>query len=822
VSDLRYVLRQLRKTPLFFCAAVATLAIGTGATTAIFSTVNATLLRPLPFPHPEQLVDVHTRSLTGYVTTGLLSGLEITALNDTPDLVAHAAGLSPKPLDATLMRDDGSPVAIVATGVTDGFFDVVGLPMTMGRPFTHDEHAPGNGATPPIVIASYRAWQTLLNGDPHIVGRTIRIAEVPTAVRVMGVASPLLDLPHKTDFWFNIRMGSRDVAHNYDTILRLRPGVTTDTLRSAAEIKMAGLARTEPSDVGRAYVIRSLVSYLVGDLATTLLIVLGATVLLLVLASVNVTNLLLARGTARAREMAVRSALGASRRRIIRQLLTESLTLATAGVVAGLLLAYVAVRLMLVLGASKLPRLETVPFDGRVLLFSLVVLVCSALTIGLAPAWRLSRTDIRTLLNESGRSATSSRGTSRMMGGLIVMEIAMSLALVAGAGWLVQSFARLRSIDPGFIADGRLIVEVRPTRPFRQPADAHAWSDGVLSTVRAAAGDDARVGASATFPFDTDRDGTLLVQVEGRPRDPKDLRGARIRFATPGFFEAMGVKLHGGRLLSSDDRTDTEHVAVVNRAFVRHFFPDTNPLTGSFAFGYPTIDPKTRVHVVGVVADMRYKSLAEEAEPACYLPFAQVPFPPLAQTVVVAPVFSKLTALADAGRVFRAGDPERLIQPLRAALTRFDPRAVVEFSTATAVVAGTLERQELGMTLMLIFGATALTLAAIGIYGVIAYAASQRRGEIATRIALGASRWDVFRLMMAAGQGVGLAGLLIGIAAAYAGGRLVASNVFGMRPSDPLVLVAACTAVAAVTLIATTIPAVRACRLDPVIALRSE
>ena len=806
MSDLRYVLRQLRKTPLFFCAAVATLAIGTGATTAIFSTVNATVLRPLPYPHPEQLVDVHTRLLDGRVTTGLLSALEINALNEASDLVVHAAGVTPQPLDLTLLRDDGSPIGMIAAGVTDGFFDVMGVPMALGRAFTHDENAQIRNAGPPTLIASYHAWQTYLKGDPHIVGGTVRIAEAPVPIRVIGVASPLLDLPHKTDFWFNIRTNSQAVAHNYDTLLRLRPGVTIDQLRAAGAIKMDGLARIEPLDVHRAYVIRPLVSYLVGDLGPTLLIVLGATILLLVLASVNVTNLLLARGTARAREMAVRSALGASRRRIVRQLLIESLALAAAGVVAGLLFAYVAVRLLLVLGASKLPRLETVPFDGRVLLFALAVLAFSALTIGVAPAWRLSRTDIRTLLNESGRSATSSRATSRMMGGLIVAEVAMSLTLVAGAGWLVQSFARLRATSPGFIANGRLVVDVRPTRSFRGPTDARAWSEGLLNALRGAAGN-ASVGAAQTFPFETDRDDTLVVQVQGQPDMSKQANGARIRSITSGFFEAMGIRLIAGRSFSADDRLNTQPVAVVNQAFVRRFFPEADPLTGAFSYGFPKPDPKTLVHVVGVVADVRYRSLAEEGEPSVYLSFAQAQFPPLNQTVVVAP---------------RAGDPETVIQPLRSAMAQFDPRAVVSFATANAVVAATLERQELGMTLMLIFGATALTLAAIGIYGVIAYAAAQRRGELATRIALGASRWDVFRLMMGAGQWLGLAGILIGIGAAYAGGRVVASNVFGMHSSDPLVLITSCGAVGVVTLVATAIPAVRACRLDPVIALRSE
>ncbi len=806
LSDLQYALRQLRKTPLFACAAIATLAIGIGATTAIFSTVNATLLRPLPYPRSGELVDVHTRLVDGRVTSGLLSAVEIAALNDLHSVVDRAAGLSSQPFDATLMRDDGTPVNVVMNGVTEGFFDILNLPMSRGRAFTHDEHVAGGRDAPLAVVVSYRTWTTLFGRDPAIIGKTIRIAEAPVTTTIVGVASPALDLPHDTDFWLNFRTNPQDVAHVFATILRPRPGVTLGRLRGAAAVAMTGLARTVPSDVGREYVARSLVSSMVGDLGPTLLIVLGATALLLVLACVNVTNLLLARGMARTREIAVRAALGASRARVVRQLLTESMVLATAGAFAGLLLAYTAVRVLLVLGASKLPRLDAVPFDWRVLLFALVVLLFSGLTMGVAPAWRLAATDLRTLLNESGRNTTSSRATSRIMSSMIVAEITLAIALVAGAGWLVQSFARLRTTDPGFTPEGRLVVDVRPTRGFPQPAEGQVWSDEMLRHLRAATGD-ALVGSASTFPLRTDHDGILNIELDTEAPDPNSVRGGHIRIVTPGFFEAMGIKLLSGRTFTADDRKGTQPVVIVNRAFARRYFPSADPLTGAFAWGYPTVDRKTMSRIVGVVQDVRYKSLAEEAEPTYYLPQAQSPFPILRPAVVV----------ATHGR-----NPDALVSGIRAELKRFDPQLIVAFTTAPQIVAETLSRQELGMTLMLIFGATALALAAIGIYGVIAYAAAQRSGEIATRIALGASGRHVFWLMMSAGQWLALAGLLIGLAVAYAGGRVVASSVYEMRAADPVVLIAACALVAGVTFAATMIPAIRATRLDPVRALRSE
>jgi len=806
VNDLRYALRQLWKTPLFSAAAIITLAVGIGATTAIFSTVNATLLRPLPFPKPAELVDVHSRLVDGRVTTGLLSAVEIVALNRLKDSVAGAAGVSNQPFNATLLRDDGTPAEILVNGVGEGFFDVMGLPLVAGRGFTREEHLSAGQNAPLFAVLSDKAWTNLFRRDPSIVGKAIRVAEVPAAVTVTGIAPPSLDFPTGTDIWFNIRGNPEDVAHVFGTVVRLRPGITIDRVRSEAGVAMAGLAKLYPSDVGREYVMVPLLSALVGDLGPTLVIVLAATALLLLLASVNVTNLLLARGTARTREVTVRTALGASRGRIVRQLLTESMVLATLGALAGLLLAFGAIKLLLALGASKLPRLDAVPFDERVLLFALAVLIFTGVTMGLTPASRLARADLRTLLNETSRTSSASRGTSRLMSGMIVVEIALAIALVAGAGWLVQSFLRLRSIDPGFVANGRLVIDVRPTRPFRQPEEARAWADEMMNRVRSASGD-ALIGSAATFPLRADRDGTLSIELLGEPPDSNQIRGAHVRLVSAGFFEAMGIKVVAGRSFTVDDRQETAPVVVVNRAFVRRYFPDSDPLAGSLAYGYPTVDRKTMSRIVGVVDDVRYKTLAEAAEPTFYRSVTQGGFPFLRPAVVVAPP---------------AGRGDALISNIRAELQRFDPQMVATFTTADAIVAETLSRQELGVTLMLIFGGTALVLAAVGIYGVIAYGAAQRRNELATRLALGASGRQVFRLVMLDGPKLALAGLVLGLAAAYAGGRVLASNVYEMRAADPVILLAAGAVTVGMTLAATMIPAVVASRIDPVRALRPE
>lgn len=801
LQDLRYSVRTLKRSPAFTVAAVATLAVGIGATTAIFSTVNATLLRPLPYPAPDLLVDVHTRFADGRVTTGLVANAEIVALKRLP-IVAGVGGVIQQPFDATMQGEDGSTTAVVIRLVTDGFFDALGLPLARGRVFTTEEHRDGPGLRPSALVMSHRAWLQKFGGDPDVIGRTIRIGEVRDGLVVVGIAAPELDFPAGTDFWINARSGDLDAFHNFTTVVRLHRGATTAQLLSAGNLALVELGKTVTNAEGREFVLQSLLSSLVGDLRPVLLIVLGATALLLVLACVNVTNLLLARGATQSHEIAMRTALGAGRGRVMRQLITQSMVLSMAGTIAGLAFAYGAVQVLLTMSGGALPRLDTVPFDWRVLLFTLTVLMLCGLGMGLLPALRLSDTDLKTVLNEHGRRTTSSAATSRMMSGMIVAEVALAIALVAGAGWLIQSFARLRATEPGFATTGRLVIDVRPTRSFASASDMQAWSDEMQRRVRAAAGD-ALVGAAATFPLQTDRDGTTDVQLADETPDPGRVRTSRTRVVSPGFLEAMAVPLIAGRTFTTDDRQTTQRVTVVNRAFARRYFADADPIGKAFFFGQPP-DRKRMSVVVGVVDDVRYRALSQPGEATFYVPTTQG-FEVARQSVVVAP--GALTS-------------DALVPVIRQALRRFDPGIVATFTTTDAIVGDTLARQELGMTLMLVFGATALALAAIGLYGVIAYAAAQRRAELATRIALGASGRQVFWLMMSAGQRLMALGVVLGLALAYVGGRLVAGNVFAMRAADPVVLLTAGALVGLVAWLATMVPAVRASRQDPVAALR--
>jgi len=811
LQDLKYAVRKLAGAPAFTLAAVSTLAIGIGATTAIFSTVNATLLRPLPYAQPDELVALRTMYTDGRVTTGLIAAAEVVRMNTSNISITRAVGLSASPFDVTLLRDNASPVHAAGYAVSEGFFDLFGLPLAVGPGFTHEQHAPirnapGQGPGPaPVIVLSHRAWTEWFGSDPQIVGKTARFNEFPPTT-IVGVAARDVDMPHGADFWANLRMDPQDVGHGLAAIVRVKPGTTIERLRSELAVVMTGLAKDFPlSDEGREFVAQPLVNSIVGDLRPVLLIVFAATALLLLLACVNVTNLLLGRGAARAREVAVRTALGASNGRIVRQLLTESFVVTALGAIAGLGFAYAGVRVLQTLGASKLPRLESVPFDAHVLGFAgLVLLVCSVM-LGVAPAVRLSRTDLKTLMNESGRSSSGGPSTARMMGVMTVAEVALAVVLVAGAGWLVQSFSKLRATDPGFQTAGRLLVDVAPNpQRVRGPEQTLAWTRTLFDQLRALPGVSG-VGGTVAFPLRGQLDGSVFVQFQGDAFDPARPLGARLRLVTPGFFDAMGVPLSSGRDFSADDRQNTAPVTIVNREFAKRYLQGKDPLRTQLAFGYPTIDTRAFRTIVGVVGDVRYRSIAEEAEPSFYVPQGQFPFQ--RQTVVIA------TRLADA---------TPMAATVRGEIAKLEPQLAVEVDTASHFVASTLTRQQLGMTLMLVFGATALVLATVGIYGVIAYASAQRLGEIATRLALGATPREVFWLMMRRGQWLAVAGVVIGLAAAYAGGRAVSSMLFGVSASDPVVLISATVVVVLLTWIATAIPARHASRTDPVLVLRGE
>lgn len=797
LDDFRFAVRTFRRTPAFTATATLTLALGIGATTAIFSTVNAALLRPLPYPGWRDLRSVRTTFIDGRVTSGLLAPVELARLNDPALSLVGAAGALR--LDATFLRDDGMPVRTLLYGVSEGYFEVFGLPMTLGRTFTHEHHVTGG---PAGVVLSHHVWREMFGSDHSVIGRTLRFAEA--AMTVVGVAAPDFDIPHGTDFWSNLQLDPQSIVHNLEGYLRVRSDAAPARVQHELATVMTGLARDFPSsDTGRAFVVLPLVDAVVGDLRPTLVVVLCATALLLLLACVNVTNLLLARGSARSREIAVRTALGATRGRIVRQLLTESVVLAVGSAAVGLVFAYAGIRLLLVAGASKLPRLDTVPFDGQVLLFTFAVLLVSGVLVGLAPAIRLPRANIHTVMIEGGRTMTGGRGA--LQKAMIVAEIALAVTLVAGAGWLVRSFANLRTVDPGFTADGRIIFDLSlPATRYREPAYTANWSRELLARLRQIGGVVA-VGSTSSFPLRPDRDGTPFVEIQGEPTDPDRPRIARMRIVSADFFHSTGIKMASGRAFTNEDREKTAPVAIVNRAFERRYLGGKNAVMTQFSYGYPTINPRTKRTIVGVVSDVKYASLSADTEPAFYLVLDQVPS--LRQSIVVH------TSVADPGQIVPA---------IRDEARKMDPLLAIEFESVPTIVASTLSRQILGMALMIVFAVIALALAAVGIYGVIAYTLAQRTREVATRIALGASPLDVFWSMVIQGCWLGVVGAILGLVSAFATGRLISSWLFDVHASDPVVLTLTVIVVLVTAVVALVIPARRVASIDPVIALRSD
>ena len=808
IQDVRVALRSFRRSPGFALTAIATLALGIGATTAIFTALSAVLLKPLPYPHADDLYSLRTTLTDGRVTTGLLSGGELIRSKEPTANIARVAGYNTG--DLTLLADDNTPTHVQVFGVSEGFFELFGLPLTLGG-FSAQDFVPvqpqANGQQQqgplPRIIISQRIWKSRYNSDRDIVGKPIHFAELTTSIA--GVAPRDFDIPHGGDFWFAQPMRPADVGHNFTAFMRLKPGATLARASAEQAAIMQGLAVDYPSaDRGRAFVSRPLVDAIVGDLGPILIIVMSATGLLLLLACVNVGNLLLARGAARAREMAVRAALGAGWGRLVRQLLTESLVLAAAGTIAGVALGTLGLRVLLAIGASRLPRLDAVQFDGRALIFAIAMLLLTGTIIGLAPAMRLARGDMKALMNDSSRSASAGRGTTRWLVSMTVAEVALAVMLLAGAGWLVRGFADLRRTDAGFVPDKRVLFDVALRgEQFRTLAGLQQGQNELTEVLRRIPGV-SNAGLMTAYPLRGSQENVLLLQLNGEAFDPTKPSNTAQRFIGPGGFAAMGTSLIKGRDFQVSDVPTSVRVAIVNKTFADRYLAGRDPIGAQFTAGYPVPDSTGEVTVVGVVNDVRQKSLAEAAQPAYYTSMTQNPI-------------GRATAVVEFSRP-DVGGVERAI---RAEIKKFDPSMALDFTDASAMVRATLSRQELGMTLMLLFGIMAVVLAAVGIYGVVSYTGSLRRGEMATRLALGASPRSVFLLVLRQGATLGLIGAGVGIALAYASGRLVSSRVYAIQASDPVILSIATVLIASITILATAIPALRAARLSPADSLQA-
>lgn len=813
--DLVQALRSLRRRPTFAVLAVATLALGIGATSAIFSMVNGVLLRPLPFERPGELMLVHTR-LDG-VPGRELSQPEYWELRERARSFSGLAAFSNGTLTLT---GSGTPERFNTGYVTADAIPLLGVAPALGRTFAAEEDLPGR---PAVVLLSDGLWRRRFGADPQVVGRALILDDMPTTV--IGVMPPGFQLPAHyvgggMEAWTLLRLDpaidrSERGWHWLSVVARLRPGVDRAGAEREVAAITAGMLRQYPIEYDEAFT-GSLIpaaEHLVGDIRPVLLVLLGAVALLLLIAASNVAALFLARAEERHREIAVRAALGARAGRIVRQLLTESATLAVAGGAAGLLLAAYGTRALVAAAPPTLPRLDAIGLDVPVLLFTAAVSIATGLLFGLAPAWYAARPDLARALTDGGRSGSAGARRQRFRRGLVVTQIALALVLVVAAGLLIRSFERMRGVDPGFDPGGLLTarLELSPVR-YESSESIRGFFERLVARAEALPGVRSAAVVKA-LPMTQLELGDWSFLREGRfslPPRQDEWNLAYWQAVGPGYFETMRMPVLQGRGIEAGDRTAAPGVAVVNRTLARQAWPGEEAIGQRLLMGGGATDSVWRT-VVGIVGDVRHRGLDAEPRPEIYLPHAQFPA-------------GTGTPLRTLRVVLRTeGDPAALAAPLRAAVAELDADIpLTEVQTMEEALGVWAAERRLTMLVVAGFALLALALGAVGVYGVVAHLVTQRTREIGIRIALGAVPREILGLVLS--QGVRLAGLgiAVGLLGALAASRLLTRLLFEVEPTDTATFVATAAVLALVAVAASLIPAARAVRTDPVDALRSE
>ncbi|MDQ3803685.1 MAG: ABC transporter permease [Acidobacteriota bacterium] len=804
-QDLRYAARTLRTRPGFAAVAVLTLALGIGANTAIFSVVNAVLLRPLPYEDPERIVRIGGTNQRRGAALGSFSPQDFFDWRERANVFEALAaydGWSPS------LTGAGEPERVEAARVSPGFFGVLKVSPALGRDFLPAEEQRGNHLS---VILSHPFWQRRFGGDPRVIGRSLTLnGHGYTVVGIMpaGFAGPKFtggDF-EQAELWApfapDLSQWTRDGRSVDAAIARLKPGVSLAQAQAELDAIAAQLQRQYPdTNAGIGAAAASLHEQAVGAIRPALLTFLVAVGLVLLIACANVANLLLARAAARQKEIAVRMALGAGRARIVRQLLTESVLLAGLGGAAGLLLALWATSLLVALGSDAIPRPDEIAVDARVLGFTLGVSLLTGIAFGLAPALAASRPDLNETLKEGGRSQTFGRGRKRVRGVLVVSEVALSLLLLIGAGLLVKSFVRLRRVDPGF--DPRHVLTMNAFLPgARYPEEWQhaAFFEKVLERVRALPGvESASVVSNLPVSGNYDR---ISLYVEGQtPAAREDIPDAERYMVDAEYFKTMRIPLLGGRPFNDRDTAEAPPVVIVNESVARRFWP------GESAVGKRVRTDPSRpwLTVVGVVGEVRHYSLEAAPNMQLYLPHRQVP--------------SQVMTFA----VRSAGDPGAQAAAVRGQVWAVDKdQPVYDVRTMGQLLSESLAQRRFTMLLVGVFAGVALLLAAVGLYGVMNYAVAQRTHEIGIRMALGAQRGDVLRIMLGQGMALTLGGVGLGLVAAAGLTRVLESLLYGVSALDPAVFAGVTFILIAVAFLACCIPARKATRVDPIVALRYE
>jgi predicted permease len=804
LKDLRYAARQLRRRPGFAIVVVLTLALGIGANAAIFSVVDGILLRPLPYQDPDRLVVLWGDE------TGLRSGSSWASYPDFLDFEEQAASVETLAGSSqqtyTLTGYGGEPVRVPLGRVTYDLFGVLGTTPVLGRVFLPEEDRVDG---PDVLVLTHSFWTDRMGADPDVLGRSLILDGSP--FEIVGVMPRGFEwgpaevfAPLEPQFGADSRG-----AHRVFTIARLKQGVPFEQADAEVATIAARLAEEYPeSNTNRGAYLEALHELTVGSVRSTLWAVFGMVGLVLLIACANVANILLTRSTERGQELAVRSALGAERRHIIRQLGTESLLLAVIGGAVGIAVAAAGLELLQALAPAGIPRLETVGLNGRVLGFAALITIVTAVVFGLLPSLQAARVDLQSRLKEGGRYAAGRR-RARLAQGVVVFEVALALVAVVSAGLLVNSFLRLQRVDAGFTAENVLVVPMAlPSGAYWNPGDPDgervvAFYEEAERRIEALPGVTS-VASAYMHPLSGGWESSFIIRGVFEPPEGERPE-ARLRPVTPGYFRTVGTRILKGRDISASDRAGAPGVVVVNESFERTFFPDGDALGHTVVRSPWWESLPGEFEIVGVVADVKMDGFTESVPTALYFSYPQFPFSDM-NIVVGASV-----------------DPSTLLKAIQEQIWAIDSDLPIQgVETLTQIRSAEVGPERFRTTLVGLFAAVALLLSAIGIYGVLSYSVAQRTREVGLRMSLGARAPDVLQLVIRQGMGLALGGLLLGGFLAFLATGLLQSLLFEVSPTDPVTFAVVTALLAGVALLACVVPAIRATRVDPLVALRAE
>jgi putative ABC transport system permease protein len=806
LQDLRLGLRRLLKAPAFSAIVILTLALGIGANTAIFSVIDAVLLRPLAYREPERLVTiVHV-----YPSLNALEApVSVPGFRDYRDEIGIFDGVAVESQQGFNLTGMGEPQRVLAARVSAQYFSTLGVAPALGRTLLPDENEE-SGAK--VAILGHGLWQRLFGGEPSAIGKTMSLNGEPYEIVGVMPATFRAFFSGDAELWIPIRFQPENYADGNRTnewlnlTARLKPGVTMEQAEARVRDFATQLKQRFPDEYPPNWTLRAfpLAERMTGRIRPVLLVMLGAVGMVLLIACANVANLLLARGASRSKEIAIRTALGAGRGQLVRQLLTESVLLAVVGGALGLGLAWLAVRGLGALNPGNLPRADEIAINATVLLFTLALALITGLVFGLAPAVHASRADLHGTLKEGGRSATADRSGRGLRSALVVAEMALALTLLAGAGLLVKSVARLSAVDTGFRPEQLLTFQLAlPAAKYASDTAAIAFYDEALAAIAAIPGVRG-VGATSVLPFGGSwSTGSFTVEGYQTPEGQPDPWGD-IRIVTSDYLRALGAPLIRGRHLAAQDGLGTPPVAVVDEEMVRRFWPTGDPIGKRITFGEVT-DSTEWITVVGVVGHTKHEALDAESRVQLYLPQSQRGL--RGMTVVVRTTGDPLAQTASVRRVVAGVDADL---------------PIARIASMESLVEASVGQRRLAMILLAAFASIALVLAAVGIYGVMAFSVAQRTHELGVRMALGAGRRRVLALVVRQGMTLAALGVVIGLLGALGLTRVIGSQLYAVRATDPTTLTLVAILLAGTALLATLVPALRATRVDPVVALREE